>query len=254
MRKIGILGLGLIGGSIFKKLRELGLDVIGISASQSGEGIFSDPKHLSNCDLVFVCTAMNKCLEALDNLETILPESTIVTDVCSLKSFVCKKKRSYKFIPSHPMAGTEHKGFENSFPELFKDAKWVLTPVFGTEGLEILCEVINQLGAKTLVTTPEKHDEAAALISHMPLLVAQGIFMCAQDNPLALEMASSGFRDMTRLALSNEEMANDMFSMNSANIQNGILKLYKNLGELTNDNYPEKTKEIKAKRKTMFTK
>lgn len=251
--KIGVLGLGLIGGSIFKKLRELGVDVIGISASQTGEGIFADIERLKDCDLVFVCTAMNKCLETLDRLETIMPETAVVTDVCSLKSFVCQKKRPYRFIPSHPMAGTEHKGFENAFPELFTGAKWVLTPVFGDEGLELLRGVIEQLGAKPIITTPEKHDEAAALISHMPLIVAQGLFMCAEDNPLALEMAASGFRDMTRLALSNEEMANDMFTMNSVNIQNGILKLYKSLGELTHGNYRDKIREIKTKRAKMFT-
>ena len=150
------------------------------------------------------------------------------------------------------MAGTEHKGYENSFPELFAGAKWVLTPVFGEDGLELLRGVIEQLGAKPIITTPEKHDEAAALISHMPMIVAQGLFMCAEDNTLALEMAASGFRDMTRLALSNEEMANDMFSMNSVNIQNGILKLYKSLGELTHGNYSEKIREIKTKRAKMF--
>lgn len=253
MTKIGVLGLGLIGGSIFKKLRELNYDVIGISASQKGEGIFGNIERLSECNLVFVCTAMNKCLETLDRLENIMPANAVVTDVCSLKGFVCNKKRPYKFIPSHPMAGTEHKGFENSFPELFKGAKWVLTPVFGEEGLELLRTVIEQLGAQTIITTPEKHDEAAALISHMPLLVAQGLFMCAEDNPLALEMASSGFRDMTRLALSNEEMANDMFTMNSTNIEHGLLKLYKSLGELTHGNYPQKVSEIKTKRAKMFT-
>ena len=252
MTKIGVLGLGLIGGSIFKKLSESGYDVLGVSASQEGENITADISQLRFCDLVFVCTSMNKCLETLDRLENVLPASALVTDVCSLKKFVCGKKRSYKFIPSHPMAGTEHKGFENSFPELFNGAKWVLTPVFGEEGLDLLISVIKLLGATPIVTTPEKHDEAAALISHMPLVVAQALFMCAQDNALALEMASSGFRDMTRLALSNEEMANDMFCMNSENIQNGILKLYKTLGELTSSGYPEKISEIKAQRKKMF--
>jgi len=254
MTKIGVLGLGLIGGSIFKKLRSLNYDVIGISASQNGENIFADISLLKDCDMVFVCTAMNKCLETLDKLENILPSGAIVTDVCSLKKFVCEKKRPYKFIPSHPMAGTEHKGFENSFPELFEGAKWVLTPVLGQNGLDELKKLINEMGAKPIITTPDKHDEAAALISHMPLVVAQALFMCAQDNPLALEMASSGFRDMTRLALSNEEMANDMFYMNSENIQNGILKLYKSLGELTVSNYPEKIKEIKNERSKMFIK
>lgn len=252
MTKFGVLGLGLIGGSIFKKLKDLGEDVIGVSASQKGDGIYTEIERLRDCDLVFVCTAMNKCLETLDKLEAIMPETALVTDVCSLKSFVCNKKRPYHFIPSHPMAGTEHKGFENSFPELFNGAKWVLTPVFGDKGLSLLTETIEKLGAKPIITTPDRHDEAAALISHMPMVVAQALFMCAEDNELALEMASSGFRDMTRLALSNEEMAVDMVSMNSKNIQHSILKLYKNLGDLTNGNYPEKIREIKAKRGKMF--
>ena len=79
MTKIGVLGLGLIGGSIFKKLRSLNYDVIGISASQNGENIFTDINLLKNCDIVFVCTAMNKCLETLDKLENILPSTAAET-------------------------------------------------------------------------------------------------------------------------------------------------------------------------------
>ena len=248
--KIGVVGLGLIGGSIFKVLTKLNYDVVGVSQSQSGENIHKTYDVLKTCDIVFVCSAMNKTLEVLDKLEEILLPDTVVTDVCSLKSFVCKKRRPYKFVPSHPMAGTEFQGFENSFEELFKDAKWVITPVFGKD--ETLIELIEQMGAKPVITTPEKHDEAAALISHMPMLIAQAIFKTAQDNELALEIASSGFRDMTRLAMSNVEMANDMIQMNSDNIQTGVLKLYKTIGDLTNSNYLEQIKDIKSKRQLMF--
>jgi arogenate dehydrogenase (NADP+) len=193
---------------------------------------------------------MNKTLEILDKLEGILSPETIVTDVCSLKDFVSKKKRPYKFIPSHPMAGTENKGFENSFEGLFQNAKWVITPVFGTD--DRLVNLIEELGAKVVITTPQKHDEAVALISHMPLVIAQAIFKTAQDNELALEIASSGFRDMTRLAMSNPEMANDMVQMNSKNIEESILKLYKSIGDLTNSNYLEQVNEIRQIRQSMF--
>lgn len=84
------------------------------------------------------------------------------------------------------------------------------------------------------------------------MLIAQAIFKTAEDNELALQMASSGFRDMTRLAMSNVEMANDMILMNSENIQTSILKLYKSIGDLTNSNYLPQIKEIKSKRQTMF--
>ncbi len=248
--KIGIIGLGLIGGSIFKDLSKLGYDVIGISQSQTGNNIYKDYNELKNCEIIFVCSAMNKTLSILDKLETIISPNTIVTDVCSLKSFVCNKKRPYKFIPSHPMAGTEHKGFENSLEGLFKNAKWVITPVFGSD--EKLVKIIEQLGAKVVKTTPQKHDEAVALISHMPMLIAQAIFKTAQENELALEIASSGFRDMTRLAMSNPEMANDMINMNADNIQMSLLKLYKSIGDLTNSNYLEQINEIKLNRQSMF--
>ena len=191
---------------------------------------------------------MNKTLEILDKLEEILPPDTVVTDVCSLKGFVSKKARPYKFVPSHPMAGTEHKGFENSFEGLFRGAKWVITPVFGEDSR--LVELIEELGASPVITTPEKHDEAVALISHMPMVIAQAIFKTAAENPLALEIAASGFRDMTRLAMSNTEMANDMVQINSENIQISILKLYKTIGDLTNSDYLEQINEIKLNRQS----
>ncbi len=245
--KIGIIGLGLIGGSLFKDLTKK-YDVIAVSQSQNGDKIFKSYDVLKDRDLIFVCTPMNKTLAVLDELENYLSPDTVVTDVCSLKKFVSEKQRPYKFIPSHPMAGTEHKGFENSFEGLFKNAKWVLTG----EKNDLLLEIIDFVGATPIFTTAEKHDEAVAMISHMPMVIAQGLMLAAKENPLALEIASSGFRDMTRLAMSNEEMANDMVTMNHKNIEQSILKLYKAIGELTNSDYPKTIAELKNIRSKMF--
>lgn len=249
--KIGVVGLGSIGGSIFKDLKKLGYDVIGVSQSQNGEKIFKDYEVLKDCEIVFVCSPMNKTLEILDKLEGVLSEGTIVTDVCSLKRFVCSKKRPYNFIPSHPMAGTEKQGFENSFEGMFKGAKWVVTPI-DNKSTDKLLNVIEQLGASPVITTPDKHDEAVALISHMPMVIAQAIFKTAQDNELALKIAASGFRDMTRLAMSNAEMANDMVVMNSDNIEKSILKLYKSIGDLIKDDYLSQITDIRSNRQQMF--
>lgn len=268
MCKIGIVGLGLIGGSIFKSLTALGYEVCAVSNSMQGilPNITADYHCLKDCEIVFVCCAMNKAISVLDTLEHILLAETIVTDVCSLKTFVCQKKRPYIFIPSHPMAGTEHKGFENSFEGLFNGAKWVITPL--PEELNQEEEILNnkntckarkkleklitEMGAIPIITTPKEHDEAVALISHMPMVLAQALFLTASDNKLALDIASSGFRDMTRLAMSNEEMACDMVNMNAENIQKAILKLYKSMGELTNKNYAGNISLIKSQRKSMF--
>lgn len=245
--KIGIIGLGLIGGSLFKDLTKK-YDVIAVSQSQNGDKIFKSYDVLKDRDLIFVCTPMNKTLAVLDELENYLSPDTVVTDVCSLKKFVSEKQRPYKFIPSHPMAGTEHKGFENSFEGLFKNAKWVITG----EKNDLLLEIIDFVGATPIFTTAEKHDEAVAMISHMPMVIAQGLMLAAKENPLALEIASSGFRDMTRLAMSNEEMANDMVTINHKNIEQSILKLYKAIGELTNGDYPKTIAELKNIRSKMF--
>lgn len=254
--KIGIIGLGLIGGSLFKDLSKT-FDVIAVSQSQNGDRIFSTYDVLKDRDIVFVCTAMNKTLNVLDELENILKPETVVTDVCSLKEFVCQKQRPYNFIPSHPMAGTEHKGFENSFKGLFKGAKWVVINDYSTKQSENeifnpLLEIIDFVGAKPVFATAKEHDKSVALISHMPMVLAQALVLSAKDNPLALEIASSGFRDMTRLALSNEEMACDMVNLNHKNIEQSILKLYKSIGELLTENYPETIEEIKKIRSEMY--
>ena len=279
MTKIGIVGLGLIGGSIFKSLTALEYDVCAVSNSMQGilPNITADYNCLKDCEIVFVCSPMNKALEVLDTLEHVLEPNTIVTDVCSLKTFVCQKERPYIFIPSHPMAGTEHKGFENSFEGLFQGAKWVITPCLtphpnslpqGAREYHEDCEIVNnpelniarqkleklikEMGATPIITTPKEHDEAVALISHMPMVVAQALFLAASENKLALDIAASGFRDMTRLAMSNEEMACDMVNMNAENIEKAILRLYKSLGDLTNKNYAETISLIKSQRKNMF--
>ena len=250
--RIGIVGLGLIGGSIFKGLKALGYDVVGISQSQSGEAIYKTYDELKNCQVVFVCVAMNKTLAVLDELENYLSDMTLVTDVCSLKEFVTKKQRPYNFIPSHPMAGTEHQGFENSFPTLFKGAKWAITPFAGDKNIEKLTELIKALGAEPIITDAKAHDEAVALISHMPMVISQALFSAAMGNPLAMELAASGFRDMTRLAMSNTEMAQDMVVMNSKNIEHAILKLYKSVGDLITPEYLQNIQKIKAIRSKMF--
>ena len=132
--KIGVVGLGLIGGSIFKSLKALNkYELIGVSSSVKEDNVSNDYTTLKDCDLVFVCSPMNATLEVLDKLNSILSSKTIVTDVCSLKEFVSKKKYNYIFIPSHPMAGTEHSGWENSVLNLFQGATWAITPINGEQ-------------------------------------------------------------------------------------------------------------------------
>lgn len=259
--KIGIVGLGLIGGSILKSLAQKGFEMFAVSrnlqtlesAKTVCNSVSTDLQILKDCEIVFVAVPMSNVLETLEKLEAILPQNTVVTDVSSLKEFVMQRKYSFDFIGSHPMAGTEHAGYKYSFAELFEDAKWVLTPYADTkqDSINKLESVILQTGAKVVFADAEKHDEAVAKISHMPMLLAQALFDFVKDDKLALVLAASGFRDMTRLAMSNVDMACDMIDMNRQNIEKALALVDSSVKNL-NENYRQKIEDIKVQRSNMY--
>ena len=257
--KIGIIGLGLIGGSILKRLAGFGHELFAVTRNKETlrhvenlvKACSDKYEILSECEVVFVCTPIGKILESLDKLNGIVQKNCIVTDVASVKEFVTKKKYSFKFIPSHPMAGTENSGYGASFPELFDGAKWVLTPYDCTE-TKILTDLIEQMGANPIVANAKEHDEAVALISHLPMYLSQCLFNIAKDNKLAMKLASSGFRDTTRLSMTDLTLACDMLKFNGQNIENAQVALVSELKNLKSENYLEKITEISQSRRKMY--
>lgn len=260
--KIGIYALGLIGGSLLKALYGNKHYLTAVtrneeslaSAKQWADKVSSDINDLCDCEIVFVCTPMNKTEKVLDILESILSADTIVADVCSLKSFICSKKRSYIFIGSHPMAGTENSGFNASFSTLFQGAKWVLTPTedISLSSISKLEFVINQTGANIITMEPEEHDKSVAVISHMPLLLSHALMNVAKTDEKAIKLAAGGFRDMTRLSMSNIEMTNDMFNLNKDNIRKALESL-KQTADYMLENIPlEEMSAISAFRSSMY--
>ncbi len=263
---IGIVSLGLIGGSILKSLYKK-YNLYAVSSNpQTREklkaytsNISDDLSLLKQCDLVFVCSPMSKTVKMLDSLENILKPETIVADVCSLKEFVTKKHRPYIFIGTHPMAGTENSGFDSSFAELFQGATWVLTPddmqkTKDEESLNLLSSVIMCTGARTIYMNAKEHDRAVSLISHMPMLVSQSLVKIIMNDKNAAMLASSGFRDMTRLALSNIHMAADMIEMNKKNIEDSLNTLFANSNFLLKSDYLNEIEKIKEFRNNMYDK
>lgn len=262
--KIGIISLGLIGGSILKSLCKFEYEIYAVTrnadtlsaASEYATVVSDDISTVKDCDIVFVCSPMSKTQEILDKLEQVVSKNTIVADVCSLKEFVMKKERPYVFIGSHPMAGTENSGFNASFDTLFVGAKWVLTPSKFTDEAHIqkLSCLIEKTGASVVFADAKEHDKAVAMISHMPMIVAQALVKTVQNNALAVKLASSGFRDTTRLALSNLDMAQDMVSLNSKNITDSLISFAENAKNLLGDNYYSDISEIKDFRHAMYDK
>lgn len=261
---IGIVSLGLIGGSILKALSETTHSLYAVTRNKKTiEEVKKITKHVSDdirilkdCDIVFVASPIDKTLSVLESLEGLVSKNCIVLDCASVKEFITNKTFSYKFIGSHPMAGTEFSGYNSSFKDLFKGAKWVLTPTNNINQCDIktVSDIIKLTGADIIISNAKEHDEAVALISHMPLLIAQAIFYTASKNQLALKLASSGFRDMTRLATSNLEMAHDMMNYNNENINIALSALYDSISYLKEINNKEVFQEIKDNRLKMYSK
>jgi len=151
------------------------------------------------------------------------------------------------------MAGTENTGFENSCSDLFNNAKWVIIREDNEENdVNKVADFIKILGASPIFCNADEHDVAVALISHMPLLISQAIYLTAGNNELAKQLASSGFRDMTRLALSSPQMASDMLNFNGKYIKNALAVLGQNVEKLLDNDYFEYCEKIREERKKMY--
>lgn len=232
--KVGIVGLGLIGGSIEKCLKENhDYELLPVSQSQNKPYKLED---LKDCDIVFLCGSQKKIKEDLREIAVInsksgeggkVPEDqrafakTLITDVGSTKEAICNAAEEIglkNFVGGHPMAGTEHSGYDASFPELFKDCKWVLTTE--NEKLSILEKIIKDLGTGEIVKMdPKSHDQSVAAISHLSFLLSFGMANMTEAYPQSQKVTGPSFKSMTRLANGNKELAKDLIVMNRKNLK-----------------------------------
>ncbi len=241
--KIGIVGLGLIGGSIEKRLKQnlekYELYVVSQSQDQGldASGKRRELSDLAGVDILFLCASQSEIVKQLQEIALIilrssdegkLPEDkrafahTIITDVASTKeqiSAVAAELGLSNFVGGHPMAGTEHKGYAASSPDLFQGCTWVLSE--SSERTELLEQVIKRdLAAANLVLLdPATHDKCAATISHLPLVLSLGLANLVRQNPNAKSMIGPGFTGMTRLAKGNEQLGLEIIKANRRNIK-----------------------------------
>jgi arogenate dehydrogenase (NADP+) len=223
---IGIVGLGLIGGSIGLDLRSRGFDVFGVSSRQQtcdraqARGVVNEASiHLSlmaAADVVFICTPLGLIEPIVRDLVPYLSPHTIVTDVGSVKTPIVQAVSSLwpNFVGGHPMAGTAESGIEAAVPDLFVGRPYVLTPQAQTPAAAVdrVEEIARLLGASVYRCSPLDHDRAVAWISHLPLMAsATLVAACDLEGDrhivnLAQHLASSGFRDTSRVGGGNPEL------------------------------------------------
>jgi arogenate dehydrogenase (NADP+) len=224
--KIGIIGLGLIGGSLGLDLREHGHTILGVSRKESTckraieRGVVDEAsinlQSLGNADIIFICTPIRLIIPTLEQLISYLNAKTIVTDVGSVKTSIVKQgsKLWDKFIGGHPMAGTTEQGINAAQKKLFENAPYVITPTQNnlSKDVEILKTIANELGSKVYTCTSENHDCAVAWISHLPVMISASLISsCLAEKEdlifeLAKNLASSGFRDTSRVGGGNPEL------------------------------------------------
>lgn len=242
--KIGFIGLGLIGGSIAKKIHTLHPDVEIIATAGHMEtiqeahrfGIISNqtlctPDDFYDCDYIFLCTPVQKNIEYLRCLKGKIKDSCIITDVGSVKSDIHKEvinlELEASFIGGHPMAGSEKTGISNANEYLLENAYYIITPTAKTTQVQLqnFKNLVASLGAIPMVLGYEEHDYATAAISHLPHIIAYDLVNLVKESDNDCEtmktIAAGGFRDLTRIASSSPIMWQNICLSN----QTQLLKL-----------------------------
>ncbi|MHB1685761.1 MAG: prephenate dehydrogenase/arogenate dehydrogenase family protein [Ignavibacteriaceae bacterium] len=247
--KISIIGLGLIGGSIAKSLKNNSSTFI-INAFDKKEVLSSAKKskvideelnsieEAAGSDFIFLCLPTDLSLKALTKLAPLVNEKTIISDVAGVKNVFEKKWKRLKskgiYIGGHPMTGKEKGGFENSEPLLFENSIYILSDTYKKES-EPLVNIIKILGARIRFLNPQLHDKIVAKVSHLPQLLAVSLVnsLPNEDEEINyLDFAAGGFRDMTRIASSNFDIWKPVVDLNSKNIVSSINLIKKRLNEI----------------------
>ncbi len=206
----GVIGLGLIGGSVAIALRELGYHVGGVDHDSEAveralrDGVIDSAGLPSNAILTVVATPVDAVVSGVER--ALKETSGWVTDTGSVKGPIAAAISDPRFVPSHPMAGSEQSGLDGARGELFRGAAWVICPtaVTADESVAAIHELVKALGADPLTLTPTAHDRMVATVSHVPHLAAAALMNVAtarsDEHVAMLRLAAGGFRDMTRIA------------------------------------------------------
>lgn len=230
---IGVIGLGLIGGSIARGLvpshKVVGYDSDAQtrqSAEHAGIAIVDSVAEVGAADIIFLATPLRAMAETLQSLAATVADrdEVIVTDVGSVKvpvqQWVDQAGLTEKFILGHPMAGTEFTGFENADPILLNGATWALCITDQTDldrWLIVASLLTKTFHSRVVTPTPEDHDRAAAMISHMPHVIATAALnlLDSPEAALASAMAAGSFTSLTRVAGTNAQRTEAMVSENA---------------------------------------
>lgn len=253
--KVGIVGLGLIGGSIAKALKaRCGISTIvacnrrdDVLKAAYAEGVIDGytteiNELFSNCDIIFICTPVDKIFEYAQKLLPYIDSNCILTDVGSTKSAIYERisslGKAVTYIGGHPMTGSERFRYSASKEHLFENAYYILTPgEYATPTqTENFAQLLRDIGAIPIIMPPKQHDFVVASISHVPHIVASALVNTVKelDTPEQYmhQLAAGGFKDITRIASSSPEMWESICIENQSEILTVLQALEDNIKKM----------------------
>jgi prephenate dehydrogenase len=247
---VAIVGVGLIGGSIGLALhkRDLAKNIVGIGRRQATLRVARQigaadhttidlNKGVAEAELVIVCSPVGQIVEHVRQAAHHCPERAMLTDVGSVKQAIVEPldsglARGCRFLGGHPVAGSEKTGPANASPDLFEGRVAILTPTKNTraEDFDLLEEFWESLGSVVVKMTPDEHDQALALTSHLPHIAATVLATTVPEN--FFRCCGSGMLDTTRVAAGDPELWRQVLSMNRDHVLTALEQYGANLAAL----------------------
>jgi cyclohexadieny/prephenate dehydrogenase len=258
IRRLALVGFGLIGGSIARAARAQGIVgeiVVTARTPQTRKRVVelgiadrvveTSAEAADGADHVIVCTPVSACGPTAREIAPRLKPGAIVSDVASVKGAIVRDMgphipKGVHFVPAHPVAGTEHSGPDSGFAELFINRWCILTPTAGTDpqAVERVRQFWATIGARVELMEADHHDLVLAITSHLPHLIAYTIVGTADElaqvtSSEVIKFSAGGFRDFTRIAASDPTMWRDVFLANKDAVLEMLGTFNEDLSKLT---------------------
>jgi len=247
---ITVVGAGLMGGSIVKALKagivkprkmtvlDINKDVLKKIEKLSLADCATDnaEKALADADLVVLSLYPAKAINFVKENASCFKRGCVITDICGVKRELIETipgllPEGVHYVGGHPMAGTEHKGFDHSQKDIFKNCKYIIQEG-NLEGKELVREFALSLGTGQIVeSSAELHDELIAYTSQLPHVIAIAYMLCAKQRNVE-EFSASSFRDVTRVAMINDEMWSEIFCENKDMLAREVEAFKKGIAQL----------------------
>ena len=266
INKITIIGVGLIGGSLAKAIKEnnlakvvfgFGRDLNRLEKAQKANVIDQFSTNLKDAindsDIVIIATPVGSFQEILSEIKPFLTSKMVISDVGSTKTnialIVSQTLGDYSnyFIPAHPIAGKEKSGFEASEANLFNNRKVIITPLetSSPDSISLIQKMWEGTGADVDFMSPESHDELLGMTSHLPHMLAFSLVnYLISKNPSASIYAAGGFKDFSRIASGDAVMWRDICIQNKDQIIDHIRGYQKTLNSLVDAIENENSDEL----------